>query len=169
MDGSIGQWQEQTANALTISKTDHFQVWALRITNEISGRPLNTIKLIAVDGKLSEEYIRREILSEHKTEHHTTYVIIILFLTTFANLSKALSPDCLIVRDYYHLKNSIWPKQLRDTLYNQIKAHPESALNSKEKKNMISTWGRLTRPLLRILIIQHALPRLVHTLKVMLY
>jgi len=45
-----------------------------------------------------------------------------------------LSPDCLIVRDHYHLKNSIWPKQLGENLYNHIKEHPKSALNCTTKE-----------------------------------
>jgi len=67
--GFIGPCQVQMAkknlenfcDSLTLVECDHFQVWAIRKTYETSGRPLNTIKVIAVDGKLSEEYLRVQI------------------------------------------------------------------------------------------------------------
>ena len=52
---------ENFCDSLTLVECNHFQVWAIRKTYETSGRPLNTIKVIAVDGKLSEEYLRAQI------------------------------------------------------------------------------------------------------------
>ena len=62
MSGTNGEKKlENFCDSLTLVECDHFQVWAIRKTYETSGRPLNTIKVIAVDGKLSEEYLRTQI------------------------------------------------------------------------------------------------------------
>jgi len=39
------------------------------------------------------------------------------------------------VRDHYHLKSSIWPKQIGENLHFQIKEHPEAALNCMTKED----------------------------------
>ena len=45
-----------------------------------------------------------------------------------------LEANCFIVRDHFHLKDSIWKTQLGESLYLQIKEHPEAALNCETKE-----------------------------------
>ena len=108
MSGTNGEKLENFCDALTLVECDHFQVWAIRKTYETSDRPLNTIKVIAMDGKLSEEYLRSEIPGKN-TRHITCIYISQAY---YPPIFFRTSPDCLIVRDHYHLKSSIWPKQL---------------------------------------------------------
>ena len=48
-------------DALTLQETDHFLAFALRARCEMSGRPLSSLRVIAVDGKMSEEYLRSHL------------------------------------------------------------------------------------------------------------
>ena len=48
-------------DSLTLSETDHFQAFALRAKCEMSGRPISSIKVIPVDGKTSEDYLRKAL------------------------------------------------------------------------------------------------------------
>ena len=58
---------ENFCDALTLVESDHFQVWALRKTYQMSGCPLNSIKVITLNRKLSEDYLRKEIPGEYNS------------------------------------------------------------------------------------------------------
>ena len=68
----------------------------------------------------------------------TTYIF-------HSKLVQTLSPEllplgingCIIIRDHYHLKNSIWPKQIVEVLYSRHRQVIESVLNcTTEEANM---------------------------------
>ena len=128
---------ENFCDALTFVESDHFQVWALRKTYQMSGRPLNSIKVTPVDGKLSEEYLCKEISGEYKNSNSfasqpcKTLIcdkfFYLLPYRTFTRLSDSAGS--------LPLKNSIWPKQLSENLHYQIKEHPEVALSCTTKED----------------------------------
>jgi hypothetical protein len=48
-------------DCLTLQETDRIQVWIIREMYRMAGRPLSSILVIAVDGKLDEGYLRRNL------------------------------------------------------------------------------------------------------------
>ena len=72
-------------DALTLNEEDRFYAWVLRSMCEISGRPLQSIKVIPVDGKLSEPLFRSYLPGEYMIcviqmkPSMITYLVLILF------------------------------------------------------------------------------------------
>ena len=116
-----------SCDSLTIAETDHFQAFAIRAKAEMSGRPLSSQKIIAVDGKTDMNYIRQQIPGKFDNNFNN-YGSSILYSPIHLVSELPPAPHCLIIRDHYHLKNHIFPKAVGDALWDSIKEHPLAAL-----------------------------------------
>ena len=121
-------------NVITLESDNNWMDWVFKTVCKLSGRPLDSIKIIPCDLRPSSENIKNYTpgecpqLSEQQRWSIFSHITFVCISTPELNKTQ-------FVKDHYHLKYSVWPTMIGEHMYQKHWTHLEWALacTTKEK------------------------------------